>query len=64
MKATIYTVTEKFAMAGTDGSEGYLLKAKTDSSARQEARKIAAAKGWEDYTIEFFRQSDGCRGTI
>lgn len=61
---TTYAVTEKFAMPGTNGFEGYPLKARSDRKAREEAKRVAAERGWPDYQIEFFRESDGCRGTI
>lgn len=62
--ATHYTVYDKAAEFGSDAQEGYPLKAKTDQSARIEAKKLAAEKGWEEVGIKFFRESDHCKGEI
>lgn len=47
-----------------DADYGIQLNAKTDIGARREAKKIAKAEGLKGYRITFFRESDGCRGTI
>jgi hypothetical protein len=47
-----------------DADYGIQLNAKTDLGARREARKIAKAEGLKGYSITFFRESDGCRGTL
>lgn len=39
------------------------LTATTDRGARTQAKRIAKAKGWGEYSISFFRSS-GCRGNI
>lgn len=62
--ATYYTAYDKAAEYWSDANEGYPLKAKTDRSARIEAKKIAAEKGWEHLGISFFRDTDHCRGEI
>ena len=62
--ATSYAAYDKDAEFGSDAREGYPLKAKTDRSARTEAKKIAAEKGWTNVGITFFRDSDGCHGWI
>ncbi len=65
LKMTVtYTAYDKAAEFGSDAQEGYPLKAKTDRSARIEAKKIAAEKGWENLGISFFRDTDQCRGEI
>jgi hypothetical protein len=40
------------------------ISAKTDTGARRQAKKEAAAQGWINYGIRFFRASDGCHGSI
>jgi len=47
-----------------DADFGIQLNAKTDLGARREAKKIANTEGLKGYRITFFRESDGCRGTI
>ena len=47
-----------------DADYGIQLNAKTDIGARREAAKIAKAQGLRGYRITFFRESDGCRGTV
>lgn len=47
-----------------DADHGIPLTAKTDIGARRQARKIAKVEGLRGYRITFFRESDGCRGTI
>ena len=64
MSVTYYTAYNKAAEYWSDANEGYPLKAKTDRSARIEAKKIAAEKGWEHLGISFFRYTDHCRGEI
>lgn len=64
LKMTTYTAYDKAAEFGSDAQEGYPLKAKTDRSARIEAKKIAAEKGWENLGISFFRDTDQCCGEI
>jgi hypothetical protein len=44
--------------------ERYRLTAKTDKGARSQAKKLAEASGWDDYTILFYRSEDGCRGEL
>jgi len=61
---THYTAYDKAAEYGSDAREGYPLKAKTDQSARTEAKKVSAEKGWEEVGIQFFRDSDHCKGEI
>jgi len=61
---SIYTAYDKGAEFGSSDYDGFPLSAKSDRSARIEAKKMAAAKGWADYGITFFRTSDGCRGEI
>lgn len=64
MSVTYYTAYDKAAEYWSDANEGYPLEAKTDRSARIEAKKIAAEKGWEHLGISFFRDTDHCRGEI
>ncbi len=48
-----------------DADHGLPLTAKTDLGARRQARKITKENGLRGgYQICFFRESDGCRGTI
>lgn len=61
---TAYTAYNKSAEFGSSDYEGFPLSAKTDRSARIEAKNLAAEKGWTEHGIAFFRQSDGCRGEI
>lgn len=61
---TTYTAYDKTAEFDSDAYEGYPLKANTDQSARIEARKLAAEKGWGKLGITFFRSTDHCRGEI
>jgi hypothetical protein len=61
---TIYTVYNRAAENGSDDYLGDNLSAKTDKSARIEAKKIAVQNGWTKYGIRFFRESDHCRGEI
>ena len=60
--ATAYAVCPTTSQGEFD--EGTPLVAKTDAQARREAAKLAKASGWQAYAIEFFRDSDNCRGTI
>lgn len=47
-----------------DADCGLSLTATTDLGARRQARKIAKEQGLGEYTLHFFRESDGCRGRI
>lgn len=47
-----------------DSNYGIQLTAKTDRGARIQANKIAKSEGLQGYRITFYRDSDGCRGTI
>lgn len=47
-----------------DCNYGIQLTAKTDIGARRQARKISKDEGLKGYWITFYRDSDGCRGTI
>lgn len=62
--ATTYTVYNKSAEYGSDDFEGFPLHANRDWRARIEAKKFATEKGWDNYGITFFRESDQCRGEI
>jgi len=59
MKNTKYNV-----IPGNNPYNIYQLTARTDNGARKQAKKLAAEKNWNDYSICFFRESDGCRGFI
>jgi hypothetical protein len=58
----------QYAIMSFDGSDGdrpeYPISAKTDNGARRQAKKEAARLGIKDYSIIFYRSSDGCRGWI
>lgn len=40
------------------------LMAKTDKTARREAKEIADANGWDDYNVGWFNTSDHCKGVL
>jgi hypothetical protein len=45
--------------------DSHVLTAMTDRGARVQAARLARECGWgADYTIEFFRSTDGCRGEV
>ena len=58
----------QYAIISFDGNNGnrpeYPISAKADNGARRQAKKEAARLGIKDYSIIFYRPSDGCRGSI
>lgn len=58
----------QYAIMSFDEENGsrpeYPISAKTDNGARRAAKKEATARGIKEYSIIFYRSSDGCRGNI
>jgi len=56
----------QYAILNNDNAERRELpiSAKTDNGARRQAKKEAARLSIKDYSIIFYRSSDGCRGWI
>ena len=56
----------QYAILNNDNAERreYPISAKTDNGARRQAKKEAARLDIKNYSIIFYRPSDGCRGSI
>ena len=48
----------------SDERPEYPIIANTDNGARRQAKKTAEQYGIENYSIVFYRKSDGCRGSL